>query len=89
MEWTEREIAIAKSLMEPDVKAFLERIFTHLVTSNGDVLAKNIVALDDAEYGRLMKVHHLSKTENKAKLDLIAKVAKMKSDKQSPAIAPK
>lgn len=89
MEWTEREIAIAKQLQEPDVKAFLEKIFTQIVTSNGDVLAKNIVALDDAEYGRLMKVHHLSKTENKAKLDLIAKVAKKDAGKPSSAIAPR
>lgn len=90
MEWTEREIAIAKSLQEPDVKGFLTKIFTELKTQNGEVLEKNIVTLDDAEYGRLMKAHYLSKSENKAKFDLIAKISKFNTgDKASSAIAPR
>lgn len=85
MEWSEREIAIAKSLQEPDVKAFLVKVFTQLSTSNGEELAKNVVALDDAEYGRLMKVYHLSKKENLAKLDLIATISKRKVGEQATA----
>jgi hypothetical protein len=76
--WTEREIDIAKQLQEPDTLAFLRRIFVETATSKGEVLASNVVALDDAEYGRIMKVVFLSKEENKAKLNLIAKVSHMK-----------
>lgn len=88
--WSEREIAIAKSLMEPETKALLEKVFVTLKTQNGDVIEQNIVALDDAEYGRLMKVCYLAKKENEAKLNLIAKIAKMDAtDKKSSPIAPR
>lgn len=90
MEWSEREIAIAKQLVEPDTLAFLRKVFTEVHTDKGEILAKNIVALDDAEYGRLMKVLFFSREENKAKLNLIVKVSKTKTGEQAtPAIAPK
>lgn len=89
MEWTEREISLAKTLQEPDMQAFLRKVFTEIKTSNGEELQKNIVALDDAKYGRLMKVHYLSSVENKAKLNLIAKIAKMDLPKKASAIAPR
>lgn len=74
--WTEREIAIAKSLQEPDTFAFITKIFTELKTVDGlEVLEMNIVALDDEEYGKLMKIHYLSKVENKKKLGLIKQIA--------------
>ena len=89
MEWTERDISLAKQLQEPDMQAFLRKIFIQVNTQNGEVLEKNIVALDDAEYGRLMKVYYLSKEENKAKMNLIAKISKMDVKKGSPTIAPR
>lgn len=90
MDWSEREISIAKMLQEPDTQAFLRKVFTQLVTQNGEELKKNVVALDDAEYGRLMKVHYLSTVENKAKLNLITKVSKMNATpKATVAIAPR
>lgn len=90
MDWSEREIGIAKGLQEPDTQAFLRKVFTEIKTSNGEEIAKNIVALDDAEYGRLMKVHYLSIIENKAKLNLIAKISKMNAaEKKTIAIAPR
>lgn len=90
MDWTEREINIAKILQEPDTQAFLRKVFTEIVTSNGEELKKNIVALDDAEYGRIMKVHYLSTVENKARLNLIAKISKMvEKPKQTGSIAPR
>lgn len=87
--WSEREIAVAKMLQEPDTQAFLKKIFTQIVTSNGEVLEKNIVALDDAEYGRLMKVHYLVKEETKARLNLIASIAKKGVEKKDIAKAPR
>ena len=90
MDWSEREIGLAKVLQEPDMQAFLRKVFTEIKTSNGEELQKNVVALDDAEYGRLMKVHYLSTVENKAKLNLIAKVSKMNpNEKKTVAIAPR
>ena len=89
MEWSEREITIAKQLTEPDTMAFLRKVFTEIHTDKGEILSKNIVALDDAEYGRLMKVLFISREENKAKLNLIVKVSKTNlGDKATPAIAP-
>ena len=91
--WSEREIAIAKQLNESDVKTFLTKVFVELATNKGEVLASNVVALDDAEYGRIMKVVYLSKEENKAKLNLIAKVSNMKptvdEEKKVSALAPR
>ena len=92
MEWTEREIAIAKQLVEPETLAFLRKVFVDIQTQNGEELKKNIVALDDAEYGRLMKVLHLAKQENKAKIGLIQSVSKRKAQpeegKQKKTLAP-
>jgi hypothetical protein len=90
MEWTERDIAIAKQLNEPDTLAFLRKVLVEVHTQNGEVLAKNIVALDDAEYGRLMKVYHLTKEENKSKINLIKKIANTKVEAPNKrALAPK
>lgn len=89
MEYTEREISIAKQLVEPDTLAFLKKVFVDLHTSNGEEIAKNVVALDDAEYGRLMKVYYLSKKENSAKLSLIQSISKKNKTESKTAIAPK
>lgn len=90
MEWTEREIAIAKSLSEKETQDFLTKVFVTLHTENGEVLKKNIVALDDAEYGRLMKVLYMTKLECKEKINLIARIAKMeKKEVNGGTIAPR
>lgn len=88
--WSEREIAIAKQLQEVDTLAFLRKVFTELKTRDGEVLEENIIALDDAEYGRLMKVYYLSRKENKAKFNLIAKVSNTNtSEKKTTTLAPR
>ncbi len=91
--WSEREINIAKQLQEPATLAFLRKVFVDIATNKGEVLASNLVALDDAEYGRMMKVVYLAKEENKAKLNLIAKVSHMKpevaGEKAVVALAPR
>jgi len=91
MNWTEREIGIAKQLSDKDVFAFMKKIFVDLHTNNGEELKKNVVALDDAEYGRLMKVYYLSQRENSAKLSLIQKIAKeqIKKDGKQKNLAPR
>ena len=90
MEWTEREIAIAKSLSEKETQDFLRKVFVDIHTENGEVLKKNIAALDDAQYGRLMKVLYMTRLECKAKINLIARIAKMgRGDTAPKPIAPK
>jgi hypothetical protein len=78
MDWTEREIAIAKQLSEKETQDFLRKVFVELHTENGEVLKRNVAALDDAEYGRLMKVLYMTKLECKEKINLIARIAKTK-----------
>lgn len=90
MDWTEREIAIAKQLSEKETQNFLSKVFVDLHTENGEVLKKNIAALDDAVYGRLMKVLYMTRLENKEKINLIARISKMSKAGEAPrAIAPK
>jgi hypothetical protein len=78
MDWTEREIAIAKQLSEKDTQDFLRKVFVELHTQNGETLKMNVAALDDAEYGRLMKVLYMTRLENKEKINLIARISKTK-----------
>ena len=90
MEWTEREIAIAKSLSDKETQDFLRKVFVDIHTENGEVLKKNVAALDDAEYGRLMKVLYMTRIECKEKINLIARISKMNKSGEAPrAIAPK
>lgn len=91
MNWTERDIAIAKQLVEPATLAFIRKIFCDIKTNNGEVIEDSkVTELDDAEYGRLMKVVVLSRKENKAKINLIQKIAKSKKEeKTTKPLAPK
>lgn len=90
MEWTEREIGIAKQLSEKETQDFLRKVFVDIHTENGEVLKKNIAALDDAQYGRLMKVLYMTRLECKEKINLIARIGKMgKGDTAPKPIAPK
>lgn len=89
MDYTEREIIIAKQLSEPETLAFLKKIFVELHTDKGEVLKGNIAALDDAQYGRLMKVLYMTRLENKEKINLVQRISKMKpTDDKRPARAP-
>jgi hypothetical protein len=89
MEWTEREIAIAKTLSDKETQDFLWKVFVDIHTDKGEVLKGNIAALDDAQYGRLMKVLYMTKLENKEKINLIARIGKMSKAGEAPrAIAP-
>lgn len=88
--WTERDIKIAQSLQDKDTQELLKKVFVDLQTYNGEEIKKNIVALDDAEYGRMMKVVYLTKKECEAKLNLLNKIAKTKkADEKKTPIAPR
>jgi hypothetical protein len=90
MEWTEREIAIAKSLSEKETQDFLTKVFVTLHTQNSEVLKNNIATLSDARYGQLMKVLYMTRLENSEKINLIARIAKMeKKEANGGTIAPR
>lgn len=90
-QWTERDVAIAKQLLEPETLAFLRKIFVNTKTTAHYIYETKIVDLDDAEYGRLMKVLYLTGEENKARINLLHKIAKStdKKNKPQPTIAPR
>ena len=52
--WTDKERGIAKQLLEPDVLAFIEKVFVKVSVAGGkdlkEVLKKNVVALSNEEY---------------------------------------
>lgn len=79
--WTEREKIIAKQLVEPETLAFLNKIFVNTKTNANSVYEGKIVDLDDAQYGRLMKVLYLTNEENKARINLIHKISKQEKVK--------
>lgn len=87
--WSDREKAIAKELINDETLAFLKKVFVDISPSLSEKLDSNIVALDDAEYGRLMKVKYLSGKENTARLALIRTIAQSDKEKPKVAIAPK
>lgn len=87
--WSDREKAIAKELINDETLAFLKKVFVDISPSLSEKLDSNIVALDDAEYGRLMKVKYLSGKENTARLALIRTIALCDKEKPKVAIAPK
>lgn len=90
MDWTEQEKKIAKDLTQPEVMQFLEKIFVQIKTQNGEEIKKNIVALNNAQYGELMKVLYLVEKESRAKLNLIKKIAATpKASKNIPTVAPR
>ena len=73
--WSDKERTIAKQLADEETLAFLFRVFTELEDNEEQKLKENIVALDDAEYGQLMKVMHLTKVRTKKRIDLIRKIS--------------
>lgn len=89
--YTEREIIIAKQLSDPETMTFLRKVLVDLHTQKGEILKMNVTALDDAEYGRLMKVLYMTREENKEKLNLIKNISKMKYDsvENKKALAPR
>ncbi len=90
MDWTEREISIAKQLSEKETLAFIKKVFVDLHTQKGEVLKMNVAGLDDAKYGRLMKVLYMTREENKEKISLIQTVSKKKTgDSPKTVRAPK
>ena len=87
MEFTEHEISVMKGLSDPETLALLKKIFIDMPSANYVELTKNIVALDDDAYGRLMKVKYLSEKDNKSRIEFIVKATKEKTERKGSTIA--
>jgi len=91
--WTDKERGIAKQLLEPDVLAFIEKVFVKVSVAGGkdlkEVLKKNVVALSNEEYGQLMKVVFLTGEENKHRINLIKQAAQEPKKKDTTPTAPR
>jgi hypothetical protein len=70
----EDRIAARNLVKSPDTLAFLERLFCPEVETMEVELGKNVAALDDAEYGRLMKSVYLTKASFKLKMQQLKKL---------------
>lgn len=70
----EDRIAARNLIKSPDTVALLEKVFTPDVEPMEIELAKNVAALDDAEYGRLMKTVYLTKASFKLKMAQLKKL---------------
>lgn len=87
--FTDDDRALARNLAKsPETMAFLTRVFAPEDEPAEVELAKNVAALDDAEYGRLMKVIYITKQSFRTKLALLKKLGSG-SDEPSGPKAPK
>ena len=87
--YTEQEVDIAKSLTDEGTMAFLKKVFTEEIDKEEEKIKGNIL-LDDAEYGRIVKVIHLNQTRNVKRLEHILTVSKIKKPgEKKPVHAPR
>lgn len=89
MEFSEHELTVMKGISDPETMALLHKIFVDMPSANFAELSKNIVALDNREYGELMKIVYLTKKDNESRIEFIKKATKEKSDKPPKLLAPK
>lgn len=83
--FSDDERAIAQQLCKSQATvAFLTKLFTPDTEPTEEVLAKNVVALDDAKYGRLMKVLYLSRLSFEKKMDTLKLLGRTPSVKGTP-----
>lgn len=87
--WSEKDIKIARELNNEDTLDLLERIFVQTSTQKEVELRDKYKDITDAEYGQLMKVLHLSRLENKARLALLQNIAKKGKESKPTATAPR
>jgi hypothetical protein len=89
MEFSEHELTVMRSIADEETLALIKKIFVDMPSANLAALDKNIVALDDAEYGQLMKVKHLTKVDNQSRIDFIKKQTKERKEKKDAPHAPR
>lgn len=89
MEFSEHEIAVMRSISDPETMALLKKIFIDMPSANFTELTKNIVVLDNERYGELMKVIYLTKKDNQSRINFIKSQTKEKAEKTVKPLAPK
>jgi hypothetical protein len=85
MNFTDEDRKVAQELCKsPTTLAFLEKLFTPDEEPAEKELAKNVAALDDAEYGRMMKALYLMRTSFQLKLDQLKALGREPKGKAGP-----
>lgn len=78
-----------KTLADEETLALIQKIFIDMPSANFVELTKNIVALDNAQYGELMKVMYLTKKDNQSRINFIKTQTKQKAERKAGTMAPK
>tara|TARA_R110000850_G_scaffold21518_1_gene63379 strand:- start:65 stop:334 length:270 start_codon:yes stop_codon:yes gene_type:complete len=89
MEFTEHEVSVMKGIADEETLALLKKIFVDMPSANYVELTKNIVGLDNEKYGELMKVVYLAKKDNLARIDIIKKATRTKTEGKASVHAPR
>ena len=72
---------------DPNMLAFLEEIFIPEYSVLHGTTEKNILALDDEQYGKAMKLFYLKREENRLAIEKIKQIGK-KSETKGRTSAP-
>lgn len=78
-----------KTLVDEEYLQLITKIFVEMPSANEKELDKNIVALNNEEYGQLMKVKYLREKDNISRIDLIKQQVKTVPNSSSSANAPR
>jgi len=66
---------------DPNMLAFIEEMFLPEYSVLHGTTEKNILALDDEQYGKAMKLFYLKREENRLALDTIRQIGKKATPK--------
>ena len=68
---------------DPNMLAFIEEMFLPEYSVLHGTTEKNILALDDEQYGKAMKLFYLKREENRLAIEKIKQIGKTPSNKNN------
>jgi len=68
---------------DPNMLAFIEEMFLPEYSVLHGTTEKNILALDDEQYGKAMKLFYLKREENRLAIEKIKQIGKKPSNKNN------
>jgi len=68
---------------DPNMLAFIEEMFLPEYSVLHGTTEKNILALDDEQYGKAMKLFYLKREENRLAIEQIKQIGKTPSNKNN------
>jgi len=69
MDKDKRKAAAIQIANNPNILAYLQEMFVPEYSALHNASEKNILALDDEQYGKAMKLFYIKRTENQAAID--------------------